>query len=262
MSKSAGKERLDVLIVQRGLAETRQRAQGLILGGAVTVAGVVVLKAGTMVNLDAEFHVGAPGDDYVGRGALKLVAGLDAFATSVGGRIALDVGASTGGFTDVLLRRGAERVYAIDVGYGQLAWRLREDARVVVMERTNFRFVDSLPEAPSLIVVDVSFISLSMIFPVMSKLAAASSDAITLIKPQFEAGKGRVGKGGVVRDPQVHRDVLQTVVNAASETGWVIAGLIESPIRGPAGNREFVAHFRLGEAASEDPDELIQGLVG
>ncbi|HEV3312855.1 MAG TPA: TlyA family RNA methyltransferase, partial [Chloroflexota bacterium] len=188
------KERLDVLLVKRGLAESRHRAQALILGGAVSVMGSPVMKAGLAVGVDADILVRAPGERYVSRGAHKLVAALDAFAMDVSHVTAVDVGASTGGFTDVLLRRGAVRVYAIDVGYGQLDWGLRGDERVTVMERTNLRNVESLPEAPGLAVVDVSFISLALIFPVLARLLAPDATAVTLIKPQFEAGKGRVGK--------------------------------------------------------------------
>lgn len=218
----------------------------MILAGAVRVAGRVVLKAASRVHPDAAVEVAAAGEEYASRGAHKLLAALDAFEIDVAGKVALDVGASTGGFTDVLLRADAATVYAMDVGYGQLAWRLREDPRVVVMERTNFRHVGALPVPPAIATVDVSFISLRIILPRLSAVVAAECDAIVLIKPQFEAGRWEVSKGGVVRDPRVHRSVLEEVLGQAERTGWTVMGLVASPLLGPAGNREFLAHLRLG----------------
>jgi 23S rRNA (cytidine1920-2'-O)/16S rRNA (cytidine1409-2'-O)-methyltransferase len=255
------KQRLDVLLVERGLAETRQRAQGLIMAGVVCVNGQPVTKPGTAVDLTADIELTSSPLEYVSRGALKLEAALERFNITVAGKVALDVGASTGGFTEVLLRRGAARVYAVDVGYGQLAWRLRQDQRVVVMERTNIRSVKSLPEPIELATIDVSFISLRLVLPSVARLMVAGGDAVPLIKPQFEAGREQVGKGGVVRDPAIHRAVLKRVLSEATESGWVVANLMASPLIGPAGNREFLAHLRLGAGQSANIEELIDAVV-
>jgi 23S rRNA (cytidine1920-2'-O)/16S rRNA (cytidine1409-2'-O)-methyltransferase len=238
--------RLDAVVTERGLAETRARAQAIILGGGITVDGVVTTKPGAPVPPDAVVALVLEPMPYVSRGGLKLEHALDSFDLAIEGRVAADVGASTGGFTDVLLKRGALRVYAIDVGYGQLAWTLRNDPRVVVMERTNIRHVESLPEEIRLGVVDVSFISLRTVLPALAPLMAEQADIVALIKPQFEAGRGQVGKKGVVRDPLVWRRVLDEVLSAAAVSGWSVAGLERSPILGPAGNVEFLAHLRRG----------------
>jgi len=257
------KKRLDVVMVDRGLVESRQRAQALVLAGAVTVDGSRVARSAAPIEETAEIEIQAVGEEYVSRGGLKLAAALDSFALDVAGRIAVDVGASTGGFTDVLLRRGAQRVYSIDVGYGQLDWWLRRDPRVVVMERTNFRHLKALPEAPRVAVVDVSFISLKLILPVLARLVMPDAVAIVLIKPQFEAGRGQVGKGGVVRDAVTHREVLSRVLETSCAIGWRPIGLIQSPLLGPAGNREFLAHLHLGCALPVDiaclVDEVAPG---
>jgi 23S rRNA (cytidine1920-2'-O)/16S rRNA (cytidine1409-2'-O)-methyltransferase len=237
---------LDALVVERGLAETRARAQAVILGGGITVDGIVTTKPGIPVPPDAVIALVSEPMPYVSRGGLKLEHALESFDLVVEGTVAMDVGASTGGFTDVLLKRGAVRVYAIDVGYGQLAWALRNDPRVVVMERTNIRHVESLPEEIELAVVDVSFISLRTVLPAFAPLLTERADVVALIKPQFEAGRGQVGKKGVVRDPLVWQRVLEDVLSAASASGWRIAGLERSPILGPAGNVEFLAHLRRG----------------
>lgn len=236
------KIRLDVLLVERGLAPTRNKAQALIMAGKVQVEGQVVSKAGTQIPADAavELKSDLP---YVSRGGLKLAAALDAFDIEPHRAICADVGASTGGFTDVLLQRGAQRVYAIDVGYGQLAWALRQDASVVVMERTNARYLKTLPEPVDLVTIDASFISLKLIFPAVVKWLNSPARVIALVKPQFEAGKDQVGKGGVVRDQAVHRHVLETVIADAGQTGLELLGLVPSPITGPAGNREFLTCF-------------------
>ncbi len=258
-NKAGPRERLDQLLVARGLAESRTQAQRFIEAGEVRVDGVVVDKPGTKVAHDAEIAVEAR-RAFASRGGLKLQAALDAFAVPVAGRVALDVGASTGGFTDVLLQRGAARVYAVDVGYGQLAWELRQDPRVVVMERVNIRHLESLPEPPDLVVIDVSFISLKLVLPAVKELAPRA-DVVALIKPQFEVGKGQVGKGGVVRDPAQHRTVLREVLRWAREHGFAVRGLIRSPIQGPAGNVEFLAHLSLDPGAlSMDTDALIDAL--
>jgi 23S rRNA (cytidine1920-2'-O)/16S rRNA (cytidine1409-2'-O)-methyltransferase len=236
------KIRLDVLLIERGLVPTRNKAQALIMAGKVRVEGQVVTKAGTKILADAavELKSDLP---YVSRGGLKLAAALDAFGIEPHQAICADVGASTGGFTDVLLQRGAQRVYAIDVGYGQLAWTLRQDTSVVVMERTNARYLNALPEPVDLVTIDASFISLRLIFPAVVKWLNAPARVIALVKPQFEAGRDQVGKGGVVRDQAVHRHVLETVIADAGVSGLQILGLIPSPITGPAGNREFLIFF-------------------
>ncbi len=242
MAKAA-KARLDVVLTERGLVESRAKAQALVLAGAVRVAGARVLKPGEMIQADSAVDVDRAEDEFVGRGAGKLLAALKRFDIAVEGRTALDVGASTGGFTEVLLRGGATRVYALDVGYGQLAWRLRTDPRVTVMERTNIRHLTELPEPVSLASVDVSFISLRLVLPVLSRILTPSAGVITLIKPQFEAGKEAVGRTGVVRSPAVHRQVLERVLEHAVSEGWGVRGVMPSPVIGPAGNREFLAHL-------------------
>jgi 23S rRNA (cytidine1920-2'-O)/16S rRNA (cytidine1409-2'-O)-methyltransferase len=233
------KQRLDIALTERGLAETRARARALILAGDVSVNGQVETKAGALVDENAEITLRS-GLPYVSRGGLKLAHALDSFQITVAGRVCLDVGASTGGFTDCLLQRGAARVYAVDVGYGQLDWKLRSDARVVVMERTNIRYLQSLPEQPDLCTVDVSFISLRLVLPVVYRLSTNTADCVALVKPQFEAGRGQVGKGGVVRDERVHRQVILDILAATTDMGWRGRGLVRSPITGPAGNVEFL----------------------
>jgi 23S rRNA (cytidine1920-2'-O)/16S rRNA (cytidine1409-2'-O)-methyltransferase len=242
------RERLDKLVVDRGLAPTRARAQALILAGKVTVDGQVVSKAGTTVAMDAEVALREEDHPYVSRGALKLVAALDAFAVDPTGCVCLDIGASTGGFTDLLLRRGARKVYAIDVGYGQLAWSLRQDPRVVVLERENVRELDAakVPEPCDLAVIDVSFISLTLVLPKVRELLRppAGKSVIALVKPQFEAGREHVGKGGVVRDPAARQGAVDKVATWAAANGFTVGATIESPIHGPAGNIEILLHLR------------------
>jgi len=238
----AEKIRLDHLLVQRGLADSGSQAQALIMAWQVRVDGQVVSKPGTRVQVDAPVEVQA-GLPYVSRGGQKLAGALDAFHLSVNDAICADVGASTGGFTDCLLQRGAARVYAIDVGYGQLAWKLRQDSRVINMERTNARTLETLPEAVDVVTVDASFISLGLILPAVVGWLKAQAAVIPLVKPQFEAGREQVGKGGVVRDADVHRQVLQSVVDSAASVGlWCRSG-IRSPLIGPAGNIEFLLHL-------------------
>jgi 23S rRNA (cytidine1920-2'-O)/16S rRNA (cytidine1409-2'-O)-methyltransferase len=239
----AAKQRLDLALVERGLAQTRTEAQGLIMAGRVRSGTHVLSKAGQPVDRLLPLEVTYPETVFASRGGLKLEAALERFAVPVAGRVAIDVGASTGGFTDVLLRRGARRVYAVDVGYGQLAWELRQDERVVVLERTNIRYLESASlggEPPSLATIDVSFISLEKVLPAVSLLLTPHGQVVALIKPQFEAGRGQVGKGGVVRSPEVHHQVLTRVLTAALAEGWHPRGLMASPIKGPAGNREFL----------------------
>jgi len=236
------KERRDKLLVSRGLVQSRERARALILAGKVVVGDHAIDKAGTQVAADAELRLKGEDIPFVSRGGVKLAAGLDAFGLSVAGLIAIDVGASTGGFTDCLLQRGALRVYAVDVGYGQLAWSLREDRRVVNLERTNIRELapGALPEQPQVAVIDASFISLDKVLPATLGLLASQAVVVALIKPQFEVGRGEVGKGGVVRDADQHRRVVEQVRRTAETLGCRVLGVIESPILGPKGNREFL----------------------
>lgn len=241
------KTRLDILLVERGIAETRSKAQALIMAGEVRVGGQVLDKPGAMVPSDAEVTIAA-GLPYVSRGGLKLQAALDAFGVDPHGWVVADVGASTGGFTDCLLQRGAARVYAIDVGYGQLAWSLRRDPRVVILERTNVRYLTTLPEPVDLATIDVSFISLELVLPVVNGWLKENGRIISLVKPQFEVGKGEVGRGGVVRRPEQHEAVLIRVADCAGSLRLRLAGVEPSPILGPAGNREFLAYLVRGEA--------------
>jgi 23S rRNA (cytidine1920-2'-O)/16S rRNA (cytidine1409-2'-O)-methyltransferase len=242
MKKRVTKKRLDLILVERELVDSRQQAQRLIMAGQVTVDGRVVDKPGTRISQEVDIALQAA-RPYVSRGGLKLEAALDRFAIEVSGLIAVDVGASTGGFTDCLLQRGAFKVYAIDVGYGQLAWRLRNDPRVVVMERVNVRYLEGLPEPVDLATVDVSFISLELVLPAVIGFLKPHGDIVALIKPQFEAGRKQVGKGGVVKDPAVHRAVLHKILLWADEHGLTVRDLMASPLKGPAGNVEFLAHL-------------------
>ncbi len=254
------KERLDLLMVQQGLASSRQQAQRLIMAGQVAVGDRVADKPGLRVSAAAEITV-KERLPYVSRGGGKLAAALDAFGLEVNGWIAADVGASTGGFTDCLLQRGAGRVYAIDVGYGQLAWKLRQDARVVVLDRTNARYLETLPEPVDLVTIDVSFISLKLILPAVTGWLRAQGQIVALIKPQFEAGPEQVGARGVVRDPAIHRAVLEELTAWAASRKLGSLGLIRSPITGPAGNVEFLAHWVPGSPDSVDVASLITACV-
>ncbi len=248
-----GRARLDALVFERGLAESRERARALILAGRVLLDGRRADKPGTAVPDGARVEVLAP-LPFVSRGGVKLQAALDAFGVRPAGRVAVDVGASTGGFTDCLLQAGAARVYAVDVGFGQLDLRLRRDPRVVVLERTNVRHLGraALSAAPDLATIDVSFISLALVLPVVAELLDPPREVVALVKPQFEVGKGQVGKGGVVRDPEKHRAVLLRTGEVARAAGLAPRAVIPSPILGPKGNREFLIHL-LGREAAEDP---------
>jgi 23S rRNA (cytidine1920-2'-O)/16S rRNA (cytidine1409-2'-O)-methyltransferase len=239
------KIRLDQLVVERGLAPSRERARALILAGQVMVAGTAVTKAGTAVDHEAPVALLEPDHPYVGRGGVKLAHALDTFTIPVTGRECLDIGASTGGFTDVLLQRGAARVVALDVGHGQIDWTLRNNPRVVVIERLNARHLTpaDLPAPVTLVVIDVSFISLRQIFPVIPSLLVRPADVVALVKPQFEAGRGEVGKG-VIYDAAVHARVLEEVSVAAAAIGLIPAGSTPSPITGQKGNVEFLLHLR------------------
>ncbi|PYQ81178.1 MAG: TlyA family rRNA (cytidine-2'-O)-methyltransferase [Acidobacteria bacterium] len=238
--------RLDVALVDRGLAPSRERARALILAGQVTVDGHVVSKAGTPIDTAAHVDLVAPDHPYVGRGGVKLAHALDAFRIDPRGRRALDVGASTGGFTDVLLQRGAESVIALDVGHGQLDWRLRNDPRVIVREHVNARSLtrDDVPHDVSLVTIDVSFISLRLILPPLQPFLDAGADIVALVKPQFEAGREQVGKHGLVTDPAVHEAVIDRVSEAARVIGLHRAGMTPSAITGATGNQEFFLHLR------------------
>jgi 23S rRNA (cytidine1920-2'-O)/16S rRNA (cytidine1409-2'-O)-methyltransferase len=239
-SARVAKERLDKLVVERGLAQSRERARALILAGKVEVNGQVISKAGEMV--DGEIKLREEDHPWVSRGALKLVKALEHFGIDPAGKTALDIGASTGGFTHVLLERGATKVYAIDVGYGQLAWSLRQDPRVVTLERENIRYLDpaKVPDRADLAVIDVSFISLTLVLPKVVELLGPGKQIIALIKPQFEVGKGEVGKGGVVRDPEKRAAAVQRVLDTARAAGLTTSEPTESPILGPAGNVEYL----------------------
>lgn len=240
------KERLDKLLVEKGLAPTRAKAQALIMAGLVRVNGSPADKAGQQVPVDLDLTVIGQEEEWVSRGAKKLIKALDVFGINPAGLVCLDVGASTGGFTEVLLSRDASRVYAVDVGYGQLAWKIRTDPRVVVMERTNARYLsrESFPTPIDLIVVDASFISLRLLLPPLLDILKPDGEMAVLVKPQFEAGKERIGKGGVVRSPEIHREVLEEFIDyVRGLPGISLAGLTWSPIKGPSGNIEFLAHL-------------------
>jgi 23S rRNA (cytidine1920-2'-O)/16S rRNA (cytidine1409-2'-O)-methyltransferase len=265
-SATAKRLRLDQLLVERGLAESRSRAQALVLAGQVRVGegdgARHDLKAGDLVDRGAAVTVAA-GETWASRGAHKLLAALDAFEVDPAGLVAIDVGASTGGFTDVLLARGAARIYAVDVGYGQLAERLRHDPRVVSMERVNARTLtaDSLPDPVDLAVIDVSFISLALVLgPVRTVLRGGRGPILALVKPQFEAGRADA-KGGVVRDPEVHRRVLHDVAAMAQAQGIGMRGVIASPILGPEGNREFMAYLGAGPGCAEIEERMDEAVA-
>jgi 23S rRNA (cytidine1920-2'-O)/16S rRNA (cytidine1409-2'-O)-methyltransferase len=240
--------RLDLLVAQRGLAESRERAQALIMAGSITVGGKRVDKPGTAIADDAEVALSGPDLPYVSRGGLKLEHALDTFGLDVRGQVAVDIGSSTGGFTDCLLQRGAVRVYAVDAGRGQLHATLRADPRVVVMEETNARYLTTLPEQPTIATFDVSFISLLKVIPAVTALLAPPAMLVALIKPQFEAGAAMVGKGGVVRRPEVRRKVVSQVLSGMAALSAPPRGLTVSPLRGPAGNVEYLVYATLGAA--------------
>lgn len=236
-----GKERLDKALVVRGLAPSRERARALLLAGAVLVDGQPQAKAGTLIRPEAIIRLTHDPQPYVSRGGLKLERALDFFHIDPGGKAVMDVGASTGGFTDCLLQRGARRVYAVDVGYGQLAWRLQQDPRVVNLHRRNIRYLswEEVGEEVDLAVVDTSFISLQLVISPLLTFLKQGGGLLTLIKPQFEVGKGEVGKGGVVRDAEKHRQVVERIIQFAESQGLMPHGVTESPLQGPKGNREF-----------------------
>lgn len=259
------KERLDVLLTARGLAPSREKAKALIMSGIVYVNGQKEDKAGTGFPEDAEIELRGSTLRYVSRGGLKLEKAVAEFGVRPEGKICMDVGASTGGFTDCMLQNGAVKVYAVDVGHGQLDWKLRNDARVVCLEKTNIRYAtrEQVPDEIALSSIDVSFISLSKVLPAVRKLLKAEGEVVALIKPQFEAGREKVGKHGVVRDPEVHREVISSCVRYAEENGFRVRGLTFSPIRGPEGNIEYLYDLVLRDPADAKhmAQEVLSGAV-
>lgn len=257
------KIRLDIALTQRGLVPSREKAKALIMAGQVYLNGQKELKAGATVKPEDELEVRGSQNPFVSRGGLKLQKAAEKFDIDLDGSVCMDIGASTGGFTDCMLSHGAKKVYAIDVGYGQLAWKLRTDERVVNMERTNFRYVthEEIPEDIDFASVDVSFISLKIILPVLRELLKSDGEAVCLIKPQFEAGREKIGKKGVVRDPQVHIEVVENIVGFALESGFDVKNLDFSPIKGPEGNIEYLMHIQKSELAQKlceiTPQELV-----
>ena len=252
----SNKVRLDVLLTEKGLQESRQRAQAVIMSGLVFVDGQRVDKPGTAVSPDARIEIRGNALPYVSRGGLKLEKALREFPLDLNGALCADIGASTGGFTDCMLQNGAAKVYAVDVGYGQLAWKLREDKRVVCLERTNARYLtrEQIPETLDFASIDVSFISLKLILPAVFGLLREGGRVVCLVKPQFEAGREKVGKKGVVRDPNVHLEVLEHFLEHAAESGFAVLALTFSPIRGPEGNIEYLGFLEKSGAQAQDFD--------
>ena len=250
------KIRLDQYLVQHGLIQSRERAKAMIMSGVVFVNEQKVDKAGEMIKEDAKVEVRGHDIGYVSRGGLKLEKAMQCFPLTPKGKVCMDIGASTGGFTDCMLQNGAKKVYAIDVGYGQLDWKLRSDARVVCLERTNARYLstEQIPETLDFASIDVSFISLKLIFPALYTLLCEGGEVACLIKPQFEAGREKVGKKGVVRDPAVHLEVLENFLRHAKENNFTVLGITYSPIRGPEGNIEYLGYLKKGGEANCVPD--------
>ena len=255
------KVRLDQLVLEQGYAESREKARAIVMSGSVYINGQKADKPGTFIAPDCQLEVRGTPLKYVSRGGLKLEKALKVFTVSPENKVCIDCGASTGGFTDVLLQNGASRVYAVDVGYGQLAWKLRQDPRVVNLERCNLRYLqkEQVPEVLDLAVMDVSFISIRLILPVIKEFLRPEADFICLIKPQFEAGREQVGKKGVVRDAEVHRSVIETCLEAARLDGYSVMGLDFSPIRGPEGNIEFLCHLK--NQKTDEPELDISKVV-
>ena len=260
----SNKTRLDVLLTEQGLQESRQKAQATIMSGLVFVNGQRVDKPGTAIPNDAKIEIRGNTLKYVSRGGLKLEKAMAEFPIELNGCICGDIGASTGGFTDCMLQNGASKVYSVDVGYGQLAWKLREDPRVVCMERTNARYLthEQIPDELDFASIDVSFISLKLILPAVANVLKDGGYVASLVKPQFEAGREKVGKKGVVRDPQVHVEVVENIVNFALENGFDVKNLDFSPIKGPEGNIEYLMHIQKSENAQKmceiTPEELVK----
>lgn len=257
------KLRLDTELVSRGLAQSRERAKALIMSGIVYINNQKALKAGEEVKPDDNIEVRGETLKYVSRGGLKLEKAMKEFKIELDGKICMDVGASTGGFTDCMLQNGAVKVYSVDVGYGQLAWKLRQDERVVNLERTNIRYVtdEQIPDKINFSSVDVSFISLTLVLPVVRNLLSENGRVMCLIKPQFEAGKGKVGKKGVVREPEIHYEVIDKILNFMYENGFNVLNLDFSPIRGPEGNIEYLAYAEKTDVPEKFSDEIIHAVV-
>lgn len=253
------KKRLDVELVDRGLVQSRERAKVVIMEGLVYVNGQKSDKAGTPVKEDDQIEVRGETLRYVSRGGKKLEKAMQVFPVVLEGCTCMDIGASTGGFTDCMLQNGAVKVYAVDVGYGQLAWSLRTDERVVNLERTNIRYIteEQVPQPVDFISVDVSFISLTLVLPVAHRLLKDGAQMVCLVKPQFEAGKDKVGKKGVVRDPQIHREVIRKVIDCAAELGFWVRGLDFSPIKGPEGNIEYLLFLQKPQQEALPPEETV-----
>lgn len=253
------KIRLDQYLVQHGMIQSRERAKALIMAGVVFVNEQKVDKAGEMIKEDAKVEVRGHDIGYVSRGGLKLEKAMQCFPLTPNGKVCMDIGASTGGFTDCMLQNGAVKVYAVDVGYGQLAWSLRTDERVVNLERTNIRYIteEQVPQPVDFISVDVSFISLTLVLPVAHRLLKDGAQMVCLVKPQFEAGKDKVGKKGVVRDPQIHREVIRKVIDCAAELGFWVRGLDFSPIKGPEGNIEYLLFLQKPQQEALPPEETV-----
>jgi 23S rRNA (cytidine1920-2'-O)/16S rRNA (cytidine1409-2'-O)-methyltransferase len=249
VKNKAVRKRLDQALVEQGLIRSRERAKAMIMAGKVLVNGIKVDKPGTQVNPDAQLEVKAPDHPYVSRGGLKLEKALQSFPVSVQDAVCLDIGASTGGFTDCLLKFGARKVYAVDVGYGQLDWSLRQDDRVVVLERTNIRHLpyESIGQPMDAVVADTSFISLKTVIPAAEKFMQAGTDILALIKPQFEAGKANVGKGGIVKDPEIRNQVKQDIIFFFQNRGYQVNGTVTSPVLGAKGNEEYVISLVYGK---------------
>lgn len=257
------KERLDVVLVNKGFFASRERAKGAIMAGNVFIDNIRVDKCGEKINPDAEIVVKGHDIPYVSRGGLKLEKAIKEFGTNVSNKVCFDIGASTGGFTDCMLMNGATKVYAVDVGYGQLAWKLRTDERVVCMERTNVRYLkkEDIEDVPSFASIDVSFISLKKVVPVVSSLMSDDGEIVALIKPQFEAGRDKVGKKGVVREKETHREVVTDIVNFLKENDFGIIGLTYSPIKGPEGNREYLVYFKKNCEDAIDIESSINEVI-
>ncbi|WP_027308268.1 TlyA family RNA methyltransferase [Caloramator sp. ALD01] len=259
----ADKERIDVLLVEKGFFDSREKARKNIMAGLVFVNNQRVDKPGEKVNVDSEIEVKGQAIPYVSRGGLKLEKAIKSFNISLNDKVAMDVGASTGGFTDCMLKNGASKVFAIDVGYGQMAWELRNDKRVVCMERTNIRYVtkEDIGEPIDFTSIDVSFISLKLVLPVVKELSKEEAEVVCLIKPQFEAGREKVGKKGVVRDKEVHIEVIKSVLEFAISIGYSLKGLTFSPIKGPEGNIEYLAYLINKQDLAQIYDKMIQDVV-
>ena len=257
------KERLDVLLVSQGLAASREKAKAIIMSGNVLVNGQREDKAGTMIDVKAEITVKGGQLKYVSRGGLKLEKAMSHFDLTLEGRVCMDVGASTGGFTDCMLQNGAVKVYSVDVGHGQLDWKLRNDPRVVCMEKTNIRYVtpEQIEEPAAFVSIDVSFISLTKVLPPVRELMTEDGEIVCLIKPQFEAGREKVGKKGVVRDPAVHREVIARVLEFSRGLGFMVKNLEFSPIKGPEGNIEYLVYLEKGSNGSQEEQADIDAVV-